>query len=180
MNSNYYISLLTFTPLESDSINLWLETIRKFAPQGVMMSGVVEKKRIKKKEYLHTITLTRDLLPWETEFIVAAWEFLFVDDFEIETSLDYYGIPKDAETEYDIAENVIEELKQSCSKYLHNRWVDTKISEGWRYGLKLNNEQKTHPSLRDWDSLPESYRRAPELKESDLLKFIHKNKSLFG
>ena len=58
---------------------------------------------------------------------------------EITTS-ENYDIPGD-DTEIDL------------SAMKHNRWIDEKLSEGWRYGLEFSEESKTDPRLQPYHQL---------------------------
>ena len=40
----------------------------------------------------------------------------------------------------------------------HDRWMQERIAQGWRYGEDRDNRRKIHPSLVDWAVLPESER----------------------
>lgn len=40
----------------------------------------------------------------------------------------------------------------------HQIWLDTKIAEGWKWGLVKNTEAKEHPALRPYDELPDPIR----------------------
>ena len=53
------------------------------------------------------------------------------------------------------------------------------MREGYRYGLKLNLKEKTHPAMRPWDDLPKEYRRLPESSDKELLDFYSANISKF-
>lgn len=46
---------------------------------------------------------------------------------------------------------------------LHESWMLSKISDGWRYGEVKDFEAKTHPCIVPYDSLPEFQRRKDEL-----------------
>ena len=46
----------------------------------------------------------------------------------------------------------------------HNRYVDQKLSDGWRYGEERSSAAKTNPFLLSWDKLPEEQRER-ELRE---------------
>jgi len=35
----------------------------------------------------------------------------------------------------------------------HNRWMNEKVTEGWRYGLEFSEDQKTDPRLRPYHEL---------------------------
>lgn len=36
----------------------------------------------------------------------------------------------------------------------HNAWMQDKITQGWKYGLKKDPEKKTHPCIVPFDQLP--------------------------
>ena len=36
----------------------------------------------------------------------------------------------------------------------HEAWMAFKLSDGWVFGAKKDAEEKTHPALESWDSLP--------------------------
>jgi hypothetical protein len=58
---------------------------------------------------------------------------------EVTTTEDYF-LP---ENEYEI----------DMTSMRHNRWMDEKVTEGWRYGLEFNENQKTDPRLRPYHEL---------------------------
>ena len=61
----------------------------------------------------------------------------------------------------------------------HNKWIQEQQQKGWRFGLNMSLEEKTHPAMRPWDDLPESYRRRRKLEDKELVDFYAKNKSNF-
>jgi spore coat polysaccharide biosynthesis predicted glycosyltransferase SpsG len=96
-------------------------------------------------------------------FISYAWESVYDENFEILVS-DHYSLE----------EEELYKLKEKISRYIHNKWVDEKISEGWRYGINNNSNQKTSPYLRNWDSLPEDFRKILELDAKKAVDFSKK------
>lgn len=38
---------------------------------------------------------------------------------------------------------------------LHESWMESKIAEGWKYGLKKDYNKKTHPCIVPYDELPD-------------------------
>lgn len=38
-------------------------------------------------------------------------------------------------------------------RQLHESWMAYKFASGWRYGEKVDDVEKTHPYLVDWDQL---------------------------
>lgn len=45
----------------------------------------------------------------------------------------------------------------------HKCWMDTKVSQGWKYGDTLDIEAKTHPSLVPYDELSPVEQRKDEM-----------------
>jgi len=155
--------------------------VKRFGPEGVVFAydhgddkvaleyGLQEGAEM---PHAYIVPLTRDLAPDEAAIIVAAWDYKFVPDFDIEIS-NQYNMMSDYEIEMD--EAVALNATIDLNKWHHNRWKDEMISEGWHYGLYFSESKKSHPALRDWDSLPESHRRSPEFNNKELLEWLHKN-----
>ena len=76
----------------------------------------------------------------------------------------------------DIQPEITEQVSYDMSKFNHNRWVSNKINEGWRWGSHYSSKNKTHPALKDWDTLPESHRRKPEYDTTDIMEWLKKRK----
>ena len=125
-------------------------------------------------EFPHTyiVPLTRDMTQEEAAIVVAAWDYKFIPDFNIEMS-NMYDVMQDVEL--DIDPEVMESATIDLNKWHHNRWLDEMLSEGWHYGLYFSESKKSHPALRDWDSLPESHRRSPQFDNKEIYEWLRKN-----
>ena len=111
-------------------------------------------------------------------FIVEAWTQMAGDsDFDIEASNQYrqqgFG---NFQNSLDIQPEITEQVSYDMSKFNHNRWVANKINEGWRWGSHYSSKNKTHPALKDWDTLPESHRRKPDYDTTDIMEWLKKRK----
>ena len=53
-------------------------------------------------------------------------------------------------------------------------------NKGFRYGLGLNIKEKTHPAIRPYDDLPESYRKMPQMTSRKLLDYYSQNINKFN
>ena len=71
-------------------------------------------------------------------------------------------------------------LNDSYARQSHNQWIQSMTDKGYRYGLNMSLDQKTHPAMRPWDDLPESYRRLPETTNKELLDFYSQNINKFN
>lgn len=182
---DFYILQRTETPLNVDQARKWYYTVDMLAPEGVLAgddSSNLLMLGIQGVEYLYIIPLIRHLEEGEAEKIVEGYMRVTEHDFDIEASNVYradadFGHP----FEYDIrmdetARNIIHE---NLARHNHNIWIQEKQNKGWRYGLNLDINERTHPAMRPWDDLPESYRRLHEVDDKELLDYYAKNKNSF-
>jgi len=79
------------------------------------------------------------------------------------------------DVELDIDPEVMEAATIDLNKWHHNRWRDEMLREGWHYGLYFSESKKSHPAIRDWDSLPESHRRSPQFDNKEIFEWLRKN-----
>jgi hypothetical protein len=182
---DFYILQRTQTPLNADEARKWYYTVEMLAPDGVI-AGDDDTNLLmlgmQGDEYLYILPLFRHLSADEAERIVEGYMRVTEHDFEIEASNIYranadFGHP----FEYDIqmdesARNIIHE---NLARHHHNIWIQEKQNAGWRYGLNLNLNEKTHPAMRPWDELPESYRRKKNVEDKELLDYYVKNTNKF-
>lgn len=68
----------------------------------------------------------------------------------------------------------MEQLVEEMSKNVHNVWAETRISQGWKYGKKRDDEKKTHPCLVPYDELPEEEKEYDRNTSIETLKLILK------
>lgn len=175
----HHIILSTLEPLDSYTAIAWYKAVKTFGPEGIVYAYTVGETDVgmeygvRNEEFGHCyiVPLKRDLTPAETQIIVAAWEYMFDMDFDIEISNQY---SVDSEYEYNIDEAVETRARTEMKKWHHNRWLNEMMSNGWRYGMYFSERNKTHPALRDWDSLPESHRRSPEFNQKEITEWLRR------
>lgn len=68
----------------------------------------------------------------------------------------------------------LEQLVEEMSKNVHDVWAETRISQGWKYGKKRDDEKKTHPCLVPYDELPEEEKEYDRKTSIGTLKLIMK------
>ena len=68
----------------------------------------------------------------------------------------------------------LEQLVEEMSKNVHDVWAETRISQGWKYGKKRDDEKKTHPCLVPYDELPEEEKEYDRNTSIGTLKLIMK------
>lgn len=68
----------------------------------------------------------------------------------------------------------LETLVKQMSKNVHEVWAETRIKQGWTYGLERNDELKTHPCLIPYEELPEEEKEYDRNTSIGTLKLIMK------
>ncbi|MBQ9678636.1 MAG: Ryanodine receptor Ryr [Prevotella sp.] len=68
----------------------------------------------------------------------------------------------------------LEDLVEEMSKNVHEVWAETRIRQGWKYGVQRNDELKTHPCLVPYEELTEEEREYDRNTAIGTLKLIMK------
>lgn len=68
----------------------------------------------------------------------------------------------------------LESLVEQMSKNVHEVWAETRISQGWTFGEKRNDDLKTHPCLIPYEELPEEEKEYDRNTSIGTLKLIMK------
>ncbi len=68
----------------------------------------------------------------------------------------------------------LESLVEQMSKNVHEVWAKTRITQGWTFGEKRNDDLKTHPCLIPYEELPEEEKVYDRNTSIETLKFILK------
>ena len=176
----HHILLSTPEPIDREVALAWYNAVKTYGPEHITYTYTIADADIAMEystrdcsefNHCYIVPLARDLTLNETQLIVAAWEYIFSGDFDIEISNQY---SVDSEYEYDIDEATETRARSEMKKWHHNRWVTEMSHNGWRWGSYFSESNKTHPALRDWDSLPESYRRSPEFNKKEITEWLRK------
>jgi hypothetical protein len=168
MSLERHIMLESDTALPLDQMRTWYQTVKKHAPNGLLMSttetddqgmprSVVMVHREHAGRHSYLIPLLRDLLDDECEPIVDALLKALPDiDFEVSTSNKRHVAPEHHNIDVD-QENYLA-LCTELAKKRHEDWVRERTNAGWQYGTSFNARNKTHPNIRPWDQLPDQHR----------------------
>ena len=182
---DFYILQRTAKILNSDEIRRWYLTVDMLAPDNIIMGDDESNSfmfAMQAEDYIYMVPLVRHLTEMEAEKIVEGYMRVSEHDFDIETSNVYRAnadLAHPFETDYQISVDAKNVLKDAYARQSHNQWIQAKMREGYRYGLKLNLKEKTHPAMRPWDDLPKEYRRLPESSDKELLDFYSSNINKF-
>lgn len=183
----HYVRLLTDIELGPKQKHVWYRVVESFLgadfapePENFIDQLTSSREELEGDEdfpYVYVVYLSDIIDPDLVEQIVMTWSEIYPKDFEIETSAEYDDECTDCDVEID--DSLHEEIQRQASKFLHNRWVESQLQEGWRYGLRVNNSDKVSPKLRDWDSLNEQYRREIEMTREQAVSFFKKYPYIF-
>ena len=182
---DFYILQRTAKILDADEIRRWYLTVDMLAPDNVIMGDDESNSfmfAMQAEDYIYMVPLVRHLTEMEAEKIVEGYMRVSEHDFDIETSNVYRAnadLAHPFETDYQISVDAKNVLKDAYARQSHNQWIQAKMREGYRYGLKLSLKEKTHPAMRSWDDLPKEYRRLPESSDKELLDFYSSNINKF-
>lgn len=156
---DHYFRICLDRPLSSDEAKEFLSIVRQEADVEEDDEGVVMIYHINDDEqHCYDVRLEDDITAAVGDDLVELIEDLFPeDDFDIESSMGIVGEQFDF-TELRVDESDKGTLRENYNRWNHQRWVDTMVTEGWRWGVKLDESAKTHPSLRPWDDLSEMHR----------------------
>lgn len=70
--------------------------------------------------------------------------------------------------------NELKMLVEQMSENVHEVWAETRVKQGWTYGLERSDKQKTHPCLIPYDKLPEAEKEYDRNTSISTLKLILK------
>ena len=68
----------------------------------------------------------------------------------------------------------LEVLTERLARNIHEVWAQSRISQGWRYDEKRNDDLKTHPGLVPYEELTEVEKQYDRDTALSALKFIVK------
>mgnify|MGYP003293924432 CR=1 FL=1 len=68
----------------------------------------------------------------------------------------------------------LNELVEQMAKNVHEVWAQTRIEQGWTYGVERNDTLKQHPCLVPYEDLPEDERVYDRNTAISTLKLISK------
>lgn len=173
-----YICLDTDEDLDDEQVMCWMACVQEHGPPGIVASietkpngGQLSFYRRKNQDGSnhYVSVLARDLGSEEATGIAKGFsEKNPTGDFMI-----HWSQPEtEPKADGGVKEDILRAIALEAAKKNHNRWLSNRVDEGWRFGIKHDPRAKTSPTCRDWDSLPESYRRAEYRRMMALLEIL--------
>ena len=68
----------------------------------------------------------------------------------------------------------LNELTELIAENVHEVWAKSRMDQGWKYGEKRDDMEKSHPCLVPYDKLPEREKDYDRNTAMDTLKFVMK------
>ena len=178
---DFYIQQRTQKQLTSDQIQRWYLTVNMLGPDNIIGDEFILASQ--ENDLLYIIPLVRHLTPQEAERIVEGYMRVTEHDFQIETSNVYRAnadLGHPFEDELQIEEGAKNIIQATYARQAHNEWIQEMMNKGFRYGLSLSINEKTHPAIRPYDDLPESYRKMPQMTNRKILDYYSQNINKFN
>ena len=87
-----------------------------------------------------------------TRLMLSLGKITWIIQYDDETRKVYSG--SDGYSREKLPEELME-LVEVMAKNVHEVWSQSRLSEGWTYGARRDDEKKTHPCLVPYEELPE-------------------------
>ena len=68
----------------------------------------------------------------------------------------------------------LNELTELIAENVHEVWAKSRMDQGWKYGEKRDDMEKSHPCLVPYDKLPEREKDYDRNTAMDTLKLVMK------
>jgi RyR domain len=178
---SHYVKIITPEKLSKESFLLWFDTVEDNLPSGMVAQTAITKgektaytrfytKRNSHGHWAYIVPLVRDLDASEVHNLLQAWCVAYpTGDFLFDYSQPTESIEQPVT---DLDQNRVQQALQAWAKSQHQQWMDEQLERGWHYGVKLSVNNKTHPWLQPWESLPPVAQEQKLSSVRDLLKIL--------
>lgn len=178
MFAHPYICLSTSKPIDDDCLKSWFSSVLSAGPSGNVVATQVPPKmhylRFYRREidgnHYYVASLIRNLNGEEADKI--ANDFLVKQPTAI-GKITWSQEPVQENKNENLSEDLLKTIAVEAARMNHNRWVQTRMDEGWRFATSHNTKQKTSPICKNWDQLPEAYKRAEYHRVKTLLEIFN-------
>lgn len=171
------ICLNSYSKISDTVLKCWIECCFENCPSGVITGVEVPptnqnlqfyKRNLDGQEICVT-ALSRDLTADEAGKVAKSFAKKQENgNYEITWSQSF----QDDKTAQKLSEDLLKAITLEAARMNHNRWVQMRMDEGWRYGQNHSNRGKISPICRSWDQLPDQYKRAEYTRIKTLLEVL--------
>lgn len=156
MHSLYNITLILPNRLDKTLQSMWIRTIARHVPRDIIMECYAFHAHHAKYKYV--MDISRALFDYEIDAIMEEWSSKYSHNFNVETTQRNVVNKTHLKRYVGSVPPLVKDDSESKVKNYYNRWIDFKISEGWRYGQTYNENDKVSPNLLKWDNLGEEFK----------------------
>ncbi len=184
IDNPFFIRLESKKAINDDLIKEWIKDLKetlsisvfafvtKVLNDGSEKRGYVSHRTTNQGSHVYEIPLVRDLSQMEKDLVAKSTEWI------IKATKSYLTFNGKGLTSLDPLSEYSSHYKQLCvdiAKMMHQKWYSEKSEEGWKYGLTFSMKEKTHPMMRPWEDLPETYRKVDYEIPKELINIFGKN-----
>jgi hypothetical protein len=81
-------------------------------------------------------------------------------------------LPRPIATDTVVLPELLHALTERLAENTHDVWAEQRLSEGWSYGPRRDDDARTHPGLVPYANLPESEKEYDRRTAMETLKAI--------
>lgn len=176
-----YLQLIVPEQLNKQQYTQWFDCVKESVPSGLLAGTEIELHGEPKQtsyyykptvsgKHAYVIPLVRNLDTSEVHVILKSWCETYAEgDFLLDYS-------QTDQKHMDQTDQVIQlrwrEICHAWAKQQHAKWMQKQQDKGWRYGVVMNPQQKTHPWMQPWESLPAEAQDNTLESVKDLLEIL--------
>ena len=158
---------------------VWFRFVRKFIGEDEDVIST-SKKELEEGDWkwMYRSAGFQRIDPKMVDAAIMLWCEICPHDFDVDASADHEDACCD-DCELEIGEDVLELIIDEASSFRHNRWIDSQMLAGWRFGMDYCRKEKTDPRIREWHHLHEMHRERLEMQPGEAMEFMSKHRHLF-
>lgn len=177
MLSHPYICLAVEQSLSDDALKAWINSVMSSGPNGIVVATQVPPENKYLRFYRRSIdakncyiaSLIRNLNSEEADKIAKHY---LAQQPDTSGKITWSQEPYQDDKNQKLSDDVLKAIAVEAARMNHNRWVQTRIDEGWRFAAQHSNKMKTSPICQSWDQLPTAYKRAELHRVKTLLEIF--------
>ncbi len=169
LKASLYLRLVTENVLRNETIRKFYSTVKTNSPENVLGSfdtqddngnpanALLLHRINEEQKHEYEIPLHRNLTSDEMYSVVKKLDKVLNEgDFLFESSTVDLDCCPDEDEEVYMDENTFEMISEKLSAKLHEKWLNERENDGWKYGSNRCDESRTHPLMKPWSQLTEN------------------------
>ena len=168
MTSIDFISILFPTEQSKEQLKIINSFIYGMLSDQLINKSKITSRKNKEKLYEYKWELYRPVHSTKVERLIRFLQDLNYEKFAIRATEDNRFLDLIPNEKYDL-------ISDSLGREQHNRWMNDKIQDGWRYGINFSLKNKMHPLLRPWYDLTDEEKQELKLSKDHLTMTLKSN-----